>query len=606
MVNANLTSTLMVEAGENEVPNLGGTMPLESSEGEYQSFLERLIEQSTSEQRGDFFPVSALWNDTGTRNSTVPFVHSQPPMPLSPPTTALKASLVTLAACTFCLMQAGFVWASFLSSSWFDTRLFISISLPSINIKMDQSQLLNSATLGSLFGDLLGADQHGAAIALVLTSLVLPCLCIVCGVAWIVEDRMEQTKIMRTVDASNNNTSGLRRRLQRNSNRYNCCLSPRLFVEYIARIGVSVLFVICILMIGISPLDIEFEDSRFIVVNQIQGGMAVYALGMICCLSVLTFLRLGKTTIHGIYEPIYFVHRKQFQGEARRNLDFECSWDVHSDELYSSSMRTNTNTNQKNKGHDDFVDLETPLLQNKWRNGIYSAVDRRTLLSAFEGATETMDHHPTEITSVETGFLPFWKRVVLYELALLSTLLWLPALCLPLFRLEYGGIVSDFMSEVSMSFRLRDIPVELWERGRSAGTSRLMLFLVESNFVLLVFVCPILANLLAIGAWICDSPFRTLCKNILWIIQPCLGTIVFGVAVFVSVPAFETVPQGAIDKFASAICNNFEAITTYTCFTIHAEPSLGLWFLLGEAVALEIFVLLTLYWSHDWVGSLAR
>ena len=411
------------------------------------------------------------------------------------------------------------------------------------------------------------------------------------------EDRKEQTKIMQTVAASNNNTSGLCRRLQRENNRYNGCLSPRLFVEYIARIGVSVLFVICVLIIGTSPLDIGFEDSRFIVVNQIQGGMAVYALGMICSLSVLALLRLGKTTIHGIYEPVYSVHRKKFQGETRRNPDFECSWDVHSDELFSGFRRTNTSTNQNSTSHDELVQLETPLLQNEWRNGSSSAVDRWTLILALEETTETMDHRPTETTSVETAILPFWKRVVLYELALLSTLLWLPALCLPLFRLEYGGIVSDFVSEVSMSFRLQDIPVELWERGRSAGTSRLMLFLVESNFVLLVFVCPIVANLLAIGAWICDSPFRNLCKNALWIIQPCLGTIVFGVAVFVSVPAFETVTQGAIDNFASAICTNFEVMTSDTCFTIYAEPSLGLWFLLGEAFALEIFVLLTLYWE---------
>lgn len=186
---------------------------------------------------------------------------------------------------------------------------------------------------------------------------------------------------------------------------------------------------------------------------------------------------------------------------------------------------------------------------------------------------------------------------MLYELALFSTLLWLPALILPLFRLEYGGIASDFMPEVLMSFRLKDIPVELWERGTSAGTSRLILFIVESNFVLLVFVVPVMANLLAIGAWICDSPFRTCCKNVLWVIQPCLGTIVFGVAVFVSVQAFETVTEGAVEKFAPAICNKFEDITTDTCFTIHAESSVGLWFLLGEALALEIFVLLTLSWA---------
>jgi hypothetical protein len=56
----------------------------------------------------------------------------------------------------------GFVWASFLSPSWLETRLYLSIALPSIQIEPDNSQLLHTMTLGSLLGDLLGADQHWA------------------------------------------------------------------------------------------------------------------------------------------------------------------------------------------------------------------------------------------------------------------------------------------------------------------------------------------------------------------------------------------------------------------------------------------------------------
>ena len=608
MVNTNATSPLMAEAEGNEVPNLGGT-DLESEE--YQSPLERLIAQSTSEQRGDSFAVPTQWDDRDNNNDLMmntsnttcqqtQIMYLQSPI-LAPPSTP-KPSLVTFAACTCCLLQMGFIWASFLSSSWLDTRLFLSVSLPSIQVKTDNSQLLHSTTLGSLLGNLLGAGRHWAAMALVLTSLVLPCLCAVSGAIWVVEDRKEQYKIIQAVTA--NNTNSLKRRLQRNG-QYNC-ISPRMFIEYSARIGFSVFFMLCILDIGISPLEIEFNDSRFIVVNQIKGGMAAYSLGMICTLFVMALLRLGKINSNGIFAPTAgtagnsnnttvqdLYHEQYFEGKTRRNQDFECSWQVHSNELFTDARYADANENDT--GNEEF-EMQTPLLQDEYYNDS-SLMAGNSLFSAIEDATETLDDNSTETMPIETGSLPLWKRVVLYELALLSTLLWLPALFLPLFQIKYEGIVSDFMTEVSLSFRLWDFPVELWERGVSAGTDRWILFILEMILLLLVFICPILANLSAIGAWIFDTHSRTFCQNLLWIIQPCVSTIVFGVALHFSIPAFETVTERVIDKVSSGICNNFELITTDTCLTIQAEPSVGLWFLLGEALALEVFVVLTLAWK---------
>mmetsp|Transcript_25391 Transcript_25391/g.69966 ORF Transcript_25391/g.69966 Transcript_25391/m.69966 type:complete len:429 (-) Transcript_25391:223-1509(-) len=422
--------------------------------------------------------------------------------------------------------------------------------------------------------------MFSTAIALILTSLVMPCLCIICGAAWTVEDRKEQKKRMQVeaVDAAVGSTaSRMRRRLQRNNHRSYSWLSPRVIVEYVARIGISIVFVVCTLLIGTSPLVIEYEDSGFIVANQIKGGMAAYALGLNCGLFVLVLLRLGKTNVHGICEP---AHEACYEGNLQRSRNFECSWEVHSNELFTGLGPRARNTQQHNTSHNEVAEMEAPLLQNEWWN-----------------KSPTSTGSPAEKMSVQTKRIPLWKRVVLYELALFSTLLWLPALFLPLFRLEYGGIASDFMPEVSLSFRLKDIPAEIWERGTSTGTSRLMLWMIENNFVLLVLVCPVLANMAAIGSWVCDAPFRTCCRNILWMMQPCLGTIVFGVAVLVSVPAFETIPEVVIRKFAADICDKFELVTSDTCFSINAEPSLGLWFLLGQALALELFVLVTLSWD---------
>jgi hypothetical protein len=45
--------------------------------------------------------------------------------------------------------------------------------------------------------------------------------------------------------------------------------------------------------------------------------------------------------------------------------------------------------------------------------------------------------------------LPFWKKVVLYKVGILLIFLWLPALFLPLFELDFGGLASSFMTRVT-------------------------------------------------------------------------------------------------------------------------------------------------------------
>ena len=167
METANPSSLLVTEAEKNGVPALGGTdsggmgHQMELSD-DFQSPLERLIAQSTSEQRGDSFgaatPNNPLASDTDFRE----FRGLWSPVSEQPTPPRPKASLVTLAASICCLLQAGFVWASFLSPSWLETRLSVSLDFPSIKVETPHSQLLHTTTLGSLLGDLLGADQHWA------------------------------------------------------------------------------------------------------------------------------------------------------------------------------------------------------------------------------------------------------------------------------------------------------------------------------------------------------------------------------------------------------------------------------------------------------------
>jgi len=559
MMNANSTSLLVTEDEGSGVPALGGPATHLESE-DYQSPLERLIAHSTSEQRGD--PLSAPNNDD-----------NEPPLPermvlwspisSSSRTAALPTtnpSLVTLVAGTCCLLQMGLVWASFLAPSWLETRLYLSISLPSVKVETPESQLLHTTTLGSLVGDLLGAGKHWAAMALVLTSLVLPCVGAVSAAVWIVEDRQEENLLAASVDECS---------LRRHPNRPKTCSHPRLIVECFARIGFSIFFVLCILVLGSSPLEIEFNDSRFVVVNQMKGGLSSYALGMIFGLLVLALLRFGRTNLQEFFQSSADSNRTT---ETRRRRDLECSWRVRSNDLFTGMAGRHASKAEAEAEEE----LRTPLIQD-----------------------ETNNDRDTASVETEQGGLSLWKRILLYELGLTSTLLWIPALFLPLFHLKYEGIISDFMSEAELSFRLKDFPVELWERGVSAGTNRFLLVVLDSVFMLLVFVFPAMASLTAIGTWLLDTKASEVCKRLLWILQPLLGALVFGTALYVSIPAFGTVTESVMNNVSSGLCSNFEAIAGDACFTIEAEPSTGLWFLLGEALALELFVVLTLRWHSN-------
>ena len=561
METANPSSLLVTEAEENGVPALGGTdsggmgHQMELSD-DFQSPLERLIAQSTSEQRGDSFSVGStqhLENPLATDTELRRFRGLWSPVsePQTPPRP--KASLVTLAASICCLLQAGFVWASFLSPSWLETRLFVSIDLPSIKVETPHSQLLHTTTLGSLLGNLLGADQNWAAVGLVMTSLVLPCLCAVTGIVWIVEDRKQH-------DDTTLSTG------RRHPDQQKTWWNPRILMEYSARIGFSIFFIFCILTIGSSPLEIEYQSTKFIVVNQFEGGLVAYTLGMMFALVVLALLRFDRTSTEALHEST-----------QRNSPSQEFSWEVHSNELFTGiKQRPSLKTQLDNSDQE----LAAPLLEND------------------HNATESpsSETNPAGEAQTESDGLPFWKRVILFELALVATIFWVPALFLPLFELKYGGFVSEFMPDVSLGFRFFDLPIELWKRGISAGTNPLMMITLENIFILLVCVGPLVANLAAIGTWILEGQASLFCRRLLWILQPFLGTFVFGIALYFAIPAFETVTESAIQQFGSGICTTFESVVGDVCFTILGKPSVGLWFLLAESLALELFVALTIIW----------
>jgi hypothetical protein len=536
---------LMSEVQENAGPLLGGASEIE------QSPLERLIQQSTSEQvaaaSSSFFIEEA---DSTPRRGTE--------APAAPPVSSVfRTTVVTLAAGTLCLLQTGLVWASFLSNEWFETHVTITIGntwgkrAGMHNFEFSTDQTLQKTTLASLLSMLLGAGQDWPAMILVLTCLICPCLCMILCPSWTVEDYQEAIR------------PSPRRQAVTSPARDLLGFNPRVIAEhFLVRICFLAFFLLAILDVGTSSLALENNHSEFLVTNRTKGGVVCYCLGMSCALGVVVLLRMAS---HPSYQPPPGTPI----GAASR-----------------SAGRYTQQDHPRAPPDQAFRELQRPLLTDEEDAELVES-------GASQAATSPA------LTGYESG-LSYWKRIVIYEFGILATVLWIPALFLPLFQINFDGLVASFMEEVSFEVPFYQLPTVLLERSTAGGTDQWALLSLGIVLLLLVYILPLVATVSAISAW--RSPDHSKAawffKAILRSLQPCLCGFVFSLSLLLAVPTFEPLGDYLLDTQTSGFCQRFENVTDTSCLIIHGQHRLGQWFLLAQSVSLEIFVLLTLLWKR--------
>jgi hypothetical protein len=587
------TSPLMAEEGEATTLGAHNNIIIAAlqEDDDHQSPLERLIARSTIEQQqhgsggggvdmmmrrdDSVFGGGGILND-GSNNEAARRPNHQHH--------ESKPSVLTLCALTGCLLQVGFVWSSFMAPSWFDTHLLLSVSLHIIN--KDTDQLLHSTSLASLLSDMNGADEGMAAMFLIVTSLVLPCLFSVLGFVWTVQDRNEQDQLLQS--------SASLVLLARWRREHNVWYSPRRCLEYCMRISLCIFFLLCIMDIGTSSIEMNNNNTQFTLINQMQGGLACYTVGMASALVVIVLLRISETACYDHCRSLLLQNDDASRRSAPPHQAFQfLPWN-----MLPGTTTTVTEAQEE---------LEAPLLLGNWdvsnnnnNNSSNNAGAPTTPLQ--DHAVESMQIETRQDSSAseanEVAGLACWKRALLYELAIGATVFWIPALFLPLFELSYGGIISDFMTEETFLVRFWEFPAVLWQRGIAAGTEQWVLVLLGLVLVSLVYIIPLLTTLLAIGTWILDPIPSEYCSKVLGALQPCLCGIIFYLALHFAIPSFEIITEYAIDMGSSGLCKRFEVITSDTCLTIVGDSQAGLWCLLAQSLSLELLVALTLLWKR--------
>jgi hypothetical protein len=484
---------------------------------------------------------------------------------------SLGSSYVTVLAGSLCLLQTFLVWSSFLSNSWADT--FSNIP----DLPMNEGTILiHSTTPASILSSLAGAQQHGAFLVILLSSLFLPCMCMILCPAWTVTDHGDRQLMTSSTHVP--------------------CLSPRFIFESLIRSSYLVVFLLFILDIGTSSIKVVLRNETIVIFSRATGGLLCYSLGIGAALGVVLVLRMSRAAASEV-DSSNTSFPESFSTSVRsRSLRipppraFQLPWRLTSS---GNSIGGAFGADQSSSQQHLLLD---PLLEDDSGANYSNDLDASTTTTPIMRNLQIEDESDFDHNNSNFQRLHYCQKVILYELGTLATVLWLPCLFLPLFQLEYDGLASEFMSNVSLYVRLAHFPILLGQTSHAAGTSLLIQWVLGSSMVLSVYVMPILATVAAVTAWIKPSTQR-LCRLFLLYIHPMLGSIFFVLALAIAVPAFGPVLDHVLQEETSGVCEQIQSVTGEACLTISGRMDLGFWCLLVQSISLELFVLLTILWG---------
>jgi hypothetical protein len=460
---------------------------------------------------------------------------------------------VTIIAGTLSMMHAGFVWGSYMAGSWSDTHLTVVVAwqkeyLPALNDLTDT--VIRSTNLASLLQDLATAQQYLLVGALWVTSLLLPCFFVILSPTWIVGDYQ--------------NSFSLERRMR--------TWQARGFFETAMRFTFLLLFVLILLDLATAVIELHWTETVVNVRNRALGGLAAYVTAMASAVGVILVLRSPGTG--GDYSFTTSGNGDfpgQRQGATIRSPPpqaFQHPWRL----VDGPSMSV--------------LEEEPEPRPNAQRR----APD-------VSSTPELVEETASVLSSTRPTKLSFGRKVLVFQIGLLTAVMWIPSLYLPLFRISYAGLAREFMSASSLKIFLWQIPALLWTQGIQAGTARWILLAVGFVLITVVIVLPVVATCLGISTWLGENAVSYRSRSWLYCIHPALGGLVFALALIATISALHPLGNLLLDEDGTGICVKFQQVVGEPCLTLTGTLLPGAWFFLLQSIVLEMFVVVTLRWT---------
>jgi hypothetical protein len=195
----------------------------------------------------------------------------------------------------------------------------------------------------------------------------------------------------------------------------------------------------------------------------------------------------------------------------------------------------------------------------------------------------------TTSENASTGGSRSWLRqIFVFESALVGVILLIVTFMMPLFRIDYHGIGVEFMEDREMIVHLKDLTQLLYTE-ESPSCMRILCGIV---LVLQVLILPILL-------WICTLAyccgFQSI-KPIVRVLHPTVNPLTFAITMLVVMPQLEDLIAVLLDEQTSGFCSKFSDLLGEDCLIVTGKALWGAWALLGHAISLEVFVLLSIFW----------
>jgi hypothetical protein len=433
--------------------------------------------------------------------------------------------LVSIMAGSLWLLHCGLVWGSYVTDSWSDTHLRVTVDwslLPNSGVDV----VLRSMNLASIFVMLKSSKDEILLWLVFLSALVVPCMMTLLFPMWICNDYCQTG-----IDKSTTTPGQL----------------ARLAVESCIRLGLAVVYHFLLLDVTMYPLEWKWTGTKVQILNQARGGLVAYVLGISAALLVIVVLRA-----------------------ARRAPRSSCMRSVVITDNQSAQQLTNERA------------AEAVIINGDANFDLYA-----------------IDHDAVQPPSLSSNH-SWLKRFLALQVGLISFLLWIPAMALPMFRVTYGGLISNLMKNRSMLVYLWNIPSMLWTRGVEAETDQWMLIVLGATLVFSVLIFPIVACLLACYVWITsDASKRYKLRRYLFLVHPMTCGLMFTVMSIQTIRKLSVLGDFLFDEVVSAtVCKYSESVINASCLTVTGELSTGIWYLLAQSIVLETFVWLTMWCSQ--------
>jgi hypothetical protein len=210
---------------------------------------------------------------------------------------------------------------------------------------------------------------------------------------------------------------------------------------------------------------------------------------------------------------------------------------------------------------------------------------------------ELVEETASVMTPTRPTKLSFGRKVLVFQIGLLTAVMWIPSLYLPLFRISYAGLAREFMTVSSLKVFLWQIPALLWTQGVQAGTARWILLGVGFVLISVVIVLPVVATCLGISTWLGENALSYRSRSWLYCIHPALGGLVFALALIATISALHPLGNLLLDEDGTGICVKFQQVVGEPCLTLTGTLLPGAWFFLIQSIVLEMFVAVTLRWT---------